>query len=90
MQSVNPLFIFFVLHYRNFFIRNFHIFIYFSPLSFSLCRVLAGEKLWEEKARQYHLSHRPVETNGGSNEEAASSTVPVAWPRVILLGARDT
>lgn len=56
-------------------------------LNFFFFRVLAGEKLWEEKARAYHLSHRPTET---SNEEAASSTAPVAWPRVILLDARNT
>lgn len=39
------------------------------------CRVLAGEKLWEEKAREYHLSHKPAET---SNEDATSSTPSVA------------
>ncbi|EFN71301.1 Protein-tyrosine sulfotransferase [Camponotus floridanus] len=46
-----------------------------SLVSDNTRRVLAGEKLWEEKARAFHLSHRPTET---SNEEAASSTAPVA------------
>jgi len=46
-----------------------------SYIQFLPFRVLAGEKLWEEKARAYHLSHRPIEN---SNEEAASSTAPVA------------
>ncbi|KAL6427003.1 protein-tyrosine sulfotransferase [Cataglyphis hispanica] len=46
-----------------------------SLVSDNTRRVLAGGKLWEEKARAYQLSHRPTET---SIEEAASSTAPVA------------